>query len=511
MSVHHLLANAAQAFPNHTAIRHLGRAAQWGAFADRVARRAASLRAAGIRPGDRVAVLSANVPEHLEALFAVVWAGCVLVPLNTRLAAAEQGFIIGHAQCSLLLHDERNARRALELAGASPATALTPIEQWDTGSDPLAGHDALAFVPATPRAPAAIVYTGGTTGAPKGVELSHEALLLQALAAKDNFHLDHETVFIHTAPMFHVADFTAGLGVTAAAARHCFLPEFSPAALLDAIEREGIDVAILVPTMIVATLDGAGERRAVVQRLRTILYGAAPIQEPVLRRLMNEAPGVGLIQVYGQTEVGGACSMLKEHHHVFEGPDAGRLGSAGRVLPAFSMRVVDDAGRDLPPGKVGEIVVSGPGVMTSYWRAPDLTASTLRDGWLHTGDLGTFDTDGFISVVGRLKDMIITGAENVFAGEVESALMYHDAVQAAAVIGVPDSTWGESVHAVVVLKPGHAASETALIEHCRTRIARYKCPRTVAFRATLPLSGVGKVRKVDLLEEWKQSQADATG
>ena len=511
MSVHHLLANAAQAFPNHTAIRHLGRAAQWGAFADRVARRAASLRAAGIRPGDRVAVLSANGPEHLEALFAVVWAGCVLVPLNTRLAAAEQGFIIGHAQCSLLLHDERNARRALELAGASPATALTPIEQWDTGSDPLAGHDALTFVPATPRAPAAIVYTGGTTGAPKGVELSHEALLLQALAAKDNFHLDHETVFIHTAPMFHVADFTAGLGVTAAAARHCFLPEFSPAALLDAIEREGIDVAILVPTMIVATLDGAGERRAVVQRLRTILYGAAPIQEPVLRRLMNEAPGVGLIQVYGQTEVGGACSMLKERHHVFEGPDSGRLGSAGRVLPAFSMRVVDDAGRDLPTGKVGEIVVSGPGVMTSYWRAPDLTASTLREGWLHTGDLGTFDTDGFISVVGRLKDMIITGAENVFAGEVESALMYHEAVQAAEVIGVPDSTWGESVHAVVVLKPGRTASEAALIEHCRTRIARYKCPRTVAFRVALPLSGVGKVRKVDLLAEWKQSQADATG
>lgn len=513
MSVHHLLANAAQAFSDHIAIRHLGRVAQWGALADRVARRAASLRAAGIRPGDRVAVLAANVPEHLEALFAVVWAGGVLVPLNTRLAAAEQGFIIGHAQCSLLLHDERNAGRAHELTGSSPAlpaTLLTPIEQWDTGSDPLAGHDALAFAPATPRAPAAIVYTGGTTGVPKGVELSHEALLLQALAAKDNFHLDHETVFIHTAPMFHVADFTAGLGVTAAAARHCFLPEFSPAALLDAIEREGINVAILVPTMIVATLDGAGDRRAVVQRLRTILYGAAPIQEPVLRRLMNEAPGVGLIQVYGQTEVGGACSMLKERYHVFEGPDAGRLGSAGRVLPAFSMRVVDDAGRDLPPGKVGEIVVSGPGVMTSYWRAPDLTASTLREGWLHTGDLGTFDTEGFISVVGRVKDMIITGAENVFAGEVEGALVYHEAVQAAAVIGVPDSTWGESVHAVVVLKPGRTASEAALIEHCRTRIARYKCPRTVAFRAALPLSGVGKVRKVDLLEEWKRAQGADT-
>jgi len=197
--------------------------------------------------------------------------------------------------------------------------------------------------------------------------------------------------------------------------------------------------------------------------------------------------------------------MLRERYHVFDGPDAGRLGSAGRVLPAFSMRVVDDAGRTLPPGKVGEIVVSGPGVMSSYWRAPELTASTLRDGWLHTGDLGVFDADGFVSVVGRLKDMIITGAENVFAGEVESALMYHPAVQAAAVIGVPDSTWGESVHAVVVMRPGHSATEADLIEHCRTRIARYKCPRTVSFRASLPLSGVGKVRKVDLLAEWNSA------
>ena len=508
MSVHHLLANAAQAFPEHTALSHLGHAVTWSAFANRVARRAASLRSAGIRPGDRVAVLAANVPEHLEALFAVIWSGAVLVPLNTRLAAAEQSFIIGHAQCSRLLHDDRHAARALELVSSSPdlpATALTSIEHWNASTDPLAGLDGLAFSPAGPRAPAAIIYTGGTTGVPKGVELSHEALLLQALAAKDNFQLDHETVFIHTAPMFHVADLTAGLGVTAAAARHCFLPEFSPPALLDAIEREAVDVAILVPTMIVAALDGAGDRRAVMQRLRTILYGAAPIQEPVLRRLMNEAPGVGLIQVYGQTEVGGACSMLKERYHVFDGPDAGRLGSAGRVLPAFSMRVVDDAGRTLPPGKVGEIVVSGPGVMSSYWRAPELTASTLREGWLHTGDLGMFDADGFVSVVGRLKDMIITGAENVFAGEVESALMYHPAVQAAAVIGVPDSTWGESVHAVVVIRPGHSATEADLIEHCRTRIARYKCPRTVSFRASLPLSGVGKVRKVDLLAEWNSA------
>lgn len=507
MSIHQLLANAAQAFPRATAVRHLGRSVDWRTLRDRVARRAARLRASGARPGDRVAVLAANVPEHLEAMLAVPWAGLVLVPLNTRLSQAEQRFILGHAACGLLLHDERNAARARALAAepGGPAVAmLDPVGAWDLPGDALLDAPGAPFVPAAPRTAAALVYTGGTTGVPKGVELSHEALLLQALAAKDNFSLDESTIFVHTAPMFHVADLTAGLGVTAAAGRHCFLPEFSPAALLDLVEHEGVDVAILVPTMIGATLDGARDRPGVVQRLRRILYGAAPIQEPVLRRLMEAAPDVELIQVYGQTEVGGACTVLPARWHVLDGPRAGKLGSAGRVLPAFSVRIADATGRELGCGEVGEIQVSGPGVMTSYWNDPRLTAETVRDGWLATGDLGSIDEDGFVTVVGRLKDMIITGGENVFAGEVESALMYHDAVQAAAVIGVPDARWGESVHAVVVLRPGRDATEAELVAHCRGRIAHYKCPRSVSFRTgSLPLSGVGKVRKVDLLREWQ--------
>jgi acyl-CoA synthetase (AMP-forming)/AMP-acid ligase II len=511
MSVHHLLENAAQSSARAIAVRHRQISRDWRAVRDRVARRAATLRAQGALPGERVAVLAANVPEHLEALFAVMWAGMVLVPLNTRLAPVEQRYILGHAGCSRLWHDDRNAARAAQLARECTGlvtTHLESIDAWDGELDSLRGHPALDFVPARPRAPAAIVYTGGTTGLPKGVELSHDALLLQALAAKDKFRLLESTVFVHTAPMFHVADFTAGLGVTAAAARHCFLPEFSPAALLDEIEREGVDVAILVPTMISATLDGARDRPGIVQRLRTILYGAAPIQEPVLRRLMREAPGVGLIQVYGQTEVGGACTMLEERHHVLEGPGAGKLGSAGRALPAFTVRIADEAGHEVELGRAGEILVSGPGVMTSYWNDPELTARTLREGWLHTGDLGTRDEDGFVSVVGRLKDMIISGGENVFAGEVENALMYHDAVQAAAVIGVPDTTWGEAVHAVVVVKPGRTVSEAELVEHCRARIARYKCPRSISLRSSpLPMSSVGKIRKVDLLAEWTQAQS----
>ena len=507
MSLHQLLANAAQAFPGATAVRHLGRSCDWRAFRSRVARRAAFLASKGAQPGDRVAVLAANVPEHLEALFAVPWAAMVLVPLNTRLSQAEQRYILGHAGCRLLLHDERNAVRAEALARETDALTpamLDPADTWGTERDGLYGRQEAPFLPAAPRVAAAIIYTGGTTGLPKGVELSHEALLLQALAAKDNFRLDESTVFVHTAPLFHVADFTAGLGVTAVGGRHCFVPEFSPTALLDLIEHEGADIAILVPTMISATLDGARERPGIVQRLRRILYGAAPIQEPVLRRLVREAPNVELVQVYGQTEVGGACTVLPPRYHVLEGPRAGKLGSAGRVLPAFSVRIADESGRELACGRVGEIQVTGPGVMTSYWNDPGLTAETLRDGWLRTGDLGTIDEDGFVTVVGRLKDMIITGGENVFAGEVESALMYHDAVQAAAVIGVPDDTWGESVHAVVVLKPDRAASEAELVAHCRERIAHYKCPRSVSFRhGSLPMSGVGKVRKVDLLHEWQ--------
>ena len=495
-------------------MRHLDRSVEWQSFCHRVARRAAFLRPAGTAGGERVAVLAANVPEHLEGIFAVFWAGMILVPLNTRLAAPEQRYILEHAGCTRLWHDERNAARAEQLAAECKglaATLLEPINLWDTDRDVLSGLAALPFTPAAAHDNAAIVYTGGTTGLPKGVALSHEALLIQALAAKENYRLDEKTVFIHTAPLFHVADFTSGLGTTAAGARHCFLPEFSPGALLDAIERENVDIAILVPTMILATLDGARERPGVMQRLRTILYGAAPIQEPVLRRLMKEAPDVGLIQVYGQTEVGGACSMLRERFHVLDGPDAGKLGSAGRMLSAFTVRIADDTGRELPNGQTGEIQVAGPGVMTGYWNDPKLTAKTFRDGWLRTGDLGTLDDQGFVSVVGRLKDMIITGGENVFAGEVESALMYHEALQAAAVIGVPDPRWGESVHAVVMLKPGRSVTEAELIEHCRTRIAGYKCPRTISIRTTaLPMSSVGKVRKVDLLAEWQQSNSAGT-
>lgn len=510
MSVHQLLAGAVQKCPKATAIQFEGLSVTWAQLQQRVASRAQMLKQLGLQPGDRVAVLSANVPECMEAHFSVFWAGMVLVPLNTRLSVVEQTYILDHCDCSHLFFDERNAHLAGQLVQQLPElrhSPLTPISQWGGRSDPLAGQAQMPFVHSAADATAAIFYTGGTTGKPKGVELTHIALLIQALAAKDNYELSENTVFLHSAPMFHLADFVVSMASTAGLACHSFMPEFSPVAVLDRIEKEGVNVVIMVPTMIAGVLEAAVGREAVLSRLHKIMYGTAPIQEPLLLQLLQVVPTVELVQCYGQTEAGGGATVLFPDRHVLEGPKAGKLKSAGQCIPAFMLRIVNPEGEVVANGDVGEIELAGPGIMKSYWKEPELTAQVIQDGWLHTGDLGVLDDDGFVTIAGRLKDMIITGGENVFAGEVESALMFHEAVESAAVIGVPDAKWGESVHAVVCLKPGHSCTPQELIAFCRDRIAHYKAPRSLVLReGPLPVSGVGKVRKVDLLNEWKDLQ-----
>ena len=508
MSTHQLLACAAQIAPLGVAMQYQGHKVTWQELNERVARRATHQADLGMKAGDRIGLLAANVPEHMEAAYAVMWGGLVLVAINTRLSETEQEYILSHSGCRHLYFDERNAERAVKLSNRLPgmgSSQLTPMARWGEAGDFVKQAAPMPFTPCDPSSTAAIFYTGGTTGLPKGAQLSHISLMIQGLSAKATYHFDQDTVYMHTAPMFHLADFASGLGATIAGSKHSFMPDFSPALLLDAIEKEGVDSVAMVPTMVAAVLEEATKRPDTFRRLRNILYGAAPIAEPVLRRLLQQAPEVNLFQVYGQTELGGACSTLPPSYHVLEGPRSGKLSSAGRVLPPFLMRIVDESDRPLPNGQTGEVCVCGPGVMTSYWNNPELTAATVREGWLHTGDMGIIDDDGFVTIVGRLKDMIISGGENIFAGEVENALAYHEAVAAVAVIGVPDERWGEAVHAVVVLKPGRDVTQDEMVAHCRERIAAYKCPRSITFRNTpLPLSGVGKIRKIDLLQEWKQ-------
>jgi long-chain acyl-CoA synthetase len=277
------------------------------------------------------------------------------------------------------------------------------------------------------------------------------------------------------------------------------IPRFEAAACARALQDNRITDILLVPTMIQMLLDHLEQERYELDALARLYYGASPIPEATLLRLFDALPGCRPVQLYGQTEAAPMLTVLEGRYHVKDGPDAGRLRSAGRAIPCIELKIVDAEDREVPRGTVGEIIARGPNVMLGYWQLPEQTAQTLRDGWLHTGDAAYMDDDGFIYISDRLKDMIISGGENVYSTEVEQALYLHPAVAQCAVIGVPDERWGERVHAVVVPKPGAERDALALIAHCRSLIADFKCPRSIDFRdEPLPMSGAGKILKTEL-------------
>jgi acyl-CoA synthetase (AMP-forming)/AMP-acid ligase II len=313
--------------------------------------------------------------------------------------------------------------------------------------------------------------------------------------------------YLHVAPMFHLADIGATQAHWIAGNTHSILPAFNPEAVLDCIERDRVTQVLLVPTMIQMLVDHpAMQRRRDLSSLKMVIYGASPISEALLKRAFAVLPGVAFAQAYGMTELSPVATINPAANHSVEGRSMGRLRSAGRASFCCEVRIVDDEDREVPRGTVGEVVVRGPVVMKGYWNKPELSAHTLRNGWMHTGDGAWMDGDGYIYIADRLKDMIISGGENIYSAEVENALASHAAVAACAVIGVPDDKWGESVHAVVVCKPGQTAGEAELIAHCKTLIAGYKCPASVAFVDALPLSGAGKVLKTVLREPFWQGR-----
>jgi len=267
---------------------------------------------------------------------------------------------------------------------------------------------------------------------------------------------------------------------------------------------------MLVPTMIQMTIDHpAMKEPRDLSALKTIVYGASPMSEALLDRAMATLPGVGFVQAYGMTELSPVATLNPAYYHTTEGRKLGKLRAAGRAGYCTEVRIVDDRGREVPRGTVGEVAVRGPNVMQGYWNKPEQTAQAVRDGWMHTGDGAWMDEDGFIFIADRLKDMIITGGENVYSGEVENALAQHPAVAACAVIGIPSDQWGETVHAAVVRKPEQIVSAEDLVAHCKSLIAGYKCPRSVAFVDALPLSGAGKVLKTKLREPFWRGREHA--
>jgi long-chain acyl-CoA synthetase len=341
-----------------------------------------------------------------------------------------------------------------------------------------------------------LMYTGGTTGQPKGVLLEQRAEMLNLYHAGIAIGLDEDRVYLHQTPMFHAASMTGVLGIPASGGVSVFVPYFEPAAVLDAIERYRVNLTLMVPVMVGMLLAAPEFRPERLATLESLVYGAAPMPQGLLEHLLTTFPGLDLYQGYGMTEASAVLTLLTAKDHR-RGGDA--LRSAGRPLYGVEISIRDEDDHELPVGRSGEVCARAGNFMREYWNRPEDTTAAFRDGWYHSGDTGYVDEQGFLFVVDRLKDMIVTGGENVYSIEVENAISTHPAVAQVAVIGIPDDLWGEAVHAIVVLQPDAHATAEEIIEHARETIAGYKLPKSVEFRADpLPLSGALKPLKREL-------------
>ncbi len=503
ISLHAMIERAARLNPTGIATRFNGREHSWTQSRDRMACLATGLQSTGLAEGDRVAILSLNSDRYYETIFATTWAGFCIVPLNTRWALAENKYALGDSGTRVLLFDDAFAEQAGQLL--SELDTLSVAIYMGDGACPDWAQEYEALIAssepaaASPRADgdmAGIFYTGGTTGFPKGVIQSHTALWASALGTLPDFQLDRSSVYLHVAPMFHVADFAGGMGATLCGATHVMLQAFDPGLVLQTFGRERITHTLMVPSMIKMALNHPDAASADMSSMHTLIYGASPMPAATLELCMNTWPALGLVQAYGQTELAPVVTTLpRSDHHL----GSEKLKSAGRPTAVNEIRIVDEEGNDATQGNSGEIVVRGPHVMTGYWNKPEETAKALQDGWVFTGDAGYFDDEGYLYIVDRVKDMVVTGGENVFTTEVENAVISHEAVQDVAVIGIPHEEWGEAVQAIVILHEGATVSEEELIAHCRELIAGYKLPKGITFRTeALPLSGAGKVLKTEL-------------
>lgn len=495
------LARAARDLPDHLAVIDGGRRLTWAEMIERVSRLAGAMAALGLKSGGRVVLLALNSHRSLESFYAACWAGGVIVPLNHRLSLTDLATQVTDCAPDIVIIGAEFASLADVLAAAAGPTAAFLIDAGAAYEDAI--HRGAPMADAGRRGDdlASIFYTSGTTSAAKGVMLSHGNIMANNLNTIDGIGLGPGSIHLHHGPLFHIGSAARLFSVTHAGGTHVTLPRFEPAAVLAEIERSRVTHATFVPTMFRALLDEPALRATDLRSLEVVSYGSAPMPESLLAEMMAALPHARFVQSYGMTELSPVVTMLGWRDHLAEARHGIRR-SAGRAVALAEVAIVDPTGDPLPPGQVGEIVARGPNVMLGYWGRPDLTAQVLRDGWMHTGDVGYLDDDGYLFVVDRLKDMIITGGENVFSQEVENALSAHPAISQCAVLGLPHAYWGEEVHAVIVLKPGASADEAEISAFCRSRLAHYKCPRSMTFRdRPMPLSGANKILKDALRAE----------
>jgi fatty-acyl-CoA synthase len=491
----------------------------FGDTAAHTERLAGAMVEAGLRVGDRVAVLSKNRFEFVLLYYAASKVGVVLVPLNYRLAPIEWVYILADARPRMLFAEPAYAaalnKLRQELGWIERFVGMTdePVLGWESWQAWMEGPLLIAQASFGDDADALQLYTSATTGRPKGAILTHRALTASIERIGEAQALRQGERSLTVAPIFHVAVVPTVFTAIACGACTVLQEEFNPATVVRTLDEQRISVAVLVPSMLQACLANvAAAEEYQYETLRLIYYGASPISERTLRTAM-QVFGCGFMQSYGLTETTQALTFLTpaDHERALSGR-ADLLQSAGRAIPDTEIRIVDADDQPAPAGALGEIVARGPQMMRAYWNMPEETAETLRGGWLHTGDIGRRDEEGYLFVQDRLKDMIVSGGENVYPRAVEDVLLAHPAVLDAVVIGVPDARWGETVKGVLVLKEGQAADEAELIAHCRQFLGGFEIPRSIDFVEALPRNATGKVLKRVLRERyWMGEQHRVAG
>jgi long-chain acyl-CoA synthetase len=488
----HSIGRAARYYPNLLALSVRGKRLTFLELHQRIERIATALHQLGFRAGDRLAVLLPNESEYLELIYACSRLGIIVVPLNTRYSTQELDHVLTDCEPHGLVRHSSMPEPTVRLAWQR-VLDQEPFE-FPSGSCPNVFYD--------PDAVLTLIYTSGTTGRPKGVRLTHANVFSNV--HNFNYWMSYREggVYLHVAPIFHIADFPAMFAAPAFGACQVTLPRFNAQAFCEIIADEKVTHTVMVPTMINLLTQFPDLKRYDLSSLEVLAYGGSPIAPEVIRRTRSILPGTRLVQVYGLSETG-FLTGLRDQEHTPE-----RLMSCGRPCPGIELQVVDEAGRSLAAGQSGEVIARGANVMSGYWNNAEASSIAFRDGFFRTEDIGYQDTSGYLYLVDRIKDMIVTGGEKVFCSEVESVLYEHPMVLEAAVFGIPDSRWGETVMACVVLKPHCAVSEQELVQFCRDRLSPYKTPHRVEFSETeLPKSASGKILKRVLRERfWGSKQ-----
>src|ERR1700691_2465114 len=487
----HSLGRALRFYPGATALTRAGLLLAFRELHTRVEGIAATLTSHGFGVGDRLALLLPNGPDYVELMYAFSMLGVIAIPLNTRLSTKE---IDG------VLEDARPRGIVRHSSLAVPAVNLSWQQAIDRDPLPISS-DPVPKVFYDHEAVLGLIYTSGTTGQPKGVMVTHANVLADIHNFNYWMRYTEGGTYLHAAPIFHIADFPSMFAAPAFGASQITIPKFSPQIFCETVEREHVTHTVLVPTMINLLTQFPDARKYDLSSLQVLAYGGSPMAPELVHRTRDLLPKVKLIQVYGLSETGFLTGLQDQEH------TEDKLMSCGRPCPGVDLLVTDTLGKEVEPGQAGELIARGANVMRGYWNNPQETTEAFRYGFLRTGDIGYQDTAGYFYILDRLKDMIVTGGENVYSGEVEAVIYEHPAVREVAVFGIPDPQWGELVMACIVLKSGKTLTADDLIAHCRQTLASYKIPRRVEFSETeLPKSSSGKILKRVLRERFRAHQ-----